>query len=258
MIDLHCHILPGIDDGPPSIEDSLELARAAVAAGISKLVATPHVSWHYTNDAPTIAQLTSELNDRLKSQGVPLEVLAGGEIAMTYAIELDVREISAFSLGGGPWLLVEPPFTQVVNNLDVILLNLQRAGHRILLAHPERCPAFHHDPKMLGTLVGEGVLTSITAGALVGRFGGEVRRFALRLAHEEMIHNVASDAHDCIRRPPGIASELEQAGLGPLAGWLSEEVPAAILGAEQIPTRPAISGAGVRPPRQSWWRRSAP
>jgi tyrosine-protein phosphatase YwqE len=71
-----------------------------------------------------------------------------------------------------------------------------------------------------------------------------------------MIHNVASDAHDCARRPPGIAAELEQAGLGALTGWLTQEVPAAILDGQQIPPRPAIHGAGTRPARQSWWRRS--
>lgn len=256
MIDLHCHILPNIDDGPPRLEDSLELARMAVAAGIRTIVATPHVSWHYTNDADTITRLTHELNGHLRSQGIALEVLTGGEIAMTYAIELAREEISAFGLAGGSWLLVEPPFTPVASNLDGIILNLQSMGHNILLAHPERCPAFHRDPKMLGSLVHGGVLTSITAGALVGRFGGEVRRFALDLAREQMIHNVASDAHDCARRPPGIAHGLEQAGLGQLTGWLTEEVPAAILTDQPIPTRPAVADTQTRALRRSRWRRT--
>lgn len=256
MIDLHCHILPGIDDGAPLVADALELARAAVAAGMRTVVATPHVSWHYTNDAATIAKLTDDLNGHLRSQGVALEVLAGGEIAMTYALELDSGEISALGLGGGPWLLVEPPFTPVVSNLDAIILNLQGAGHRILLAHPERCPAFHRDPKMLGSLVRAGVLTSITAGALVGQFGAQVRRFALELAREQMIHNVASDAHDCARRPPGIAQQLEQAGLGQLTAWLTEEVPGAILAGQPIPPRPAVADIRVPALRRSWWRRA--
>jgi protein-tyrosine phosphatase len=256
MIDLHCHILPGIDDGAPRVADSLELGRAAVAAGIRTVVATPHVSWRYTNDATTIATLTGELNGHLRSQGVALEVLTGGEIALTYAVELECGEISAFGLGGGPWLLVEPPFAAVASNLDGILLSLQSAGHRILLAHPERCPAFHRDPKMLGSLVRGGVLTSITAGALVGHFGAEVRRFALDLARAQMIHNVASDAHDCARRPPGMAHELEQAGLGQFAVWLTEEVPAAILADQAIPARPAVRETRPRAAHRSWWRRS--
>jgi protein-tyrosine phosphatase len=256
MIDLHCHILYGIDDGPATIEDSLELAHAAIQTGIDKIVATPHVSWQYNNDSSTISRLTAELNSRLESEGMALQVLSGGEIAMTYAIELAGGEIGRLGLGASRWLLVEPPFTPVASNLDAVLLNLQRDGHRILLAHPERCSAFHRDPKMLGTLVREGILTSITAGALVGRFGEQVRRFALQLAREEMIHNVASDAHDSIRRPPGIASELERSGLGPLTGWLTEDVPAAILNDQPIPSRPAVSHVSIPETRRPWWRPS--
>ena len=112
---------------------------------------------------------------------------------------------------------------------------------------------------MLESLVRAGVLTSITAGALVGRFGGEVRRFALRLAGDGMIHNVASDAHDHAHRPPGMEAELEQAGLGSLAEWLTRDVPAAILSGEEIPPRPMveITGAGAETARRSWWRRRA-
>lgn len=255
MIDLHCHILPGIDDGAPTFEDSLALARSAVQSGVHTTLATPHVSWHYSNDAVTIARLTAQLNDLLHSEDIDLEVLPGGEIAMTYAVELDAQQISAFGLGGGPWLLIEPPFTPIANNLDRILLNLQAEGHQILLAHPERCPAFHRDPKMLGSLVDAGVLTSITAGALIGSFGGEVRRFALELAREQMIHNVASDAHDCRRRPPGISDALAQSGLAPLSEWLTQEVPAALLAGEPIPPRPSATVSMQGAARRSWWRR---
>jgi protein-tyrosine phosphatase len=255
MIDMHCHILPGIDDGPADFEGSLALARALSASGVSTVVATSHVSWHYQNDAATIAGLTTELNDRLSENAIPLKVLAGAEIAMTYALELDPGELARFGIGGSPWLLIEPPFTAVVSNMDVVLMDLNRSGQRILLAHPERCPAFHRDPEMLATLVGAGVLTSITAGALVGRFGGTVQRFALQLAREGMIHNVASDAHDPIRRPPGIAQELAQVGMGELTKWLTGEVPQAIIADLEIPARPAVSLSLPKTPRRPWWRR---
>jgi len=122
------------------------------------------------------------LNARLAAEGVALEIRAGAEIAMTRLIDIAPAELLRLHLAGGPWLLVEPPFTPAVAGLDSILLDLQRQGHRILLAHPERCHAFHRDPGMLKSLVRAGVLTSITPGSLVGRFGGEVRRFALSLA----------------------------------------------------------------------------
>src|SRR5262249_58596346 len=102
----------------------------------------------------------------------------------------------------------------------------------------EGCQAFHDDPRMLQSLVSSGVLTSITAGSLVGHFGAEVRRFALELARGGMIHNVASDAHDHLRRPPGIAVKIEQAGLGPLTEWLTSAGPPAALPGEEDPTTP--------------------
>jgi protein-tyrosine phosphatase len=255
MIDLHSHVLPGIDDGPETIEGSLALARDAAAVGTRVLVATPHVSWSYPNDADTIAPLVEDLNARLVAEGVALEVRAGAEIAMTRLIDIPSGELSRLSLGGGPWLLVEPPFAPTVTGLDSLIFDLQRQGYRVLIAHPERCKAFHRDPGMLRELVSEGSLTSITAGSLIGSFGSEARRFALMMAREGLIHNVASDTHDTVRRPPGVAAELRQAGLEPLKDWLTEQVPAAILGGAAIPTRPAVELPGLEPVRRTWWRR---
>jgi len=255
MIDLHTHILPGIDDGPATIEGSLELARAAVAAGTRTLVATPHVSWTYPNDAGAIAALVEQLNARLRAEGIELEVLAGAEIAMTRLVDMRGEELSNLSLGGGAFLLVEPPFAPAVTGLDALVFDLQRQGYEILLAHPERCPAFHREPEMLEAFVNKGVLTSVTAGSLTGRFGGEVRRFALMMARERWIHNVTSDTHDPVKRPPSVLAELRKAGLEPLENWLVEAVPAAILGGGPIPPRPAVALPGVEPVPRTWWRR---
>jgi protein-tyrosine phosphatase len=254
VIDLHCHVLPGIDDGPTTIESSLALARAAVAAGTRTLVATPHVSWRYPNSAQDIAQLVAELNERLLAEEVALEVRAGAEIALTRAADISPQELGGLGLGGGPWLLVEPPFSPVVSGLDAQLLALQGQGHRIVLAHPERCPAFHRDPEMLAGLVDQGIITSITAGSLVGQFGERARRFALSLAQQGMMHNVASDAHDETQRPPSVSDELERCGLSPLAEWLTCAVPAAILeGRDAIPPRPSVSLENVGSAPRSWW-----
>jgi protein-tyrosine phosphatase len=255
MIDMHSHVLPGIDDGPETIEGSLVLARAVAASGTRVLVATPHVSWSYPNDADTIAPLVAALNARLEAEGVALQIRAGAEIAMTRLPDLPPTELERLHLGAGPWLLVEPPFAPTVSGLEALLLDLQRQGHRVLLAHPERCQAFHRDPEMLRALVRAGVLTSITAGSLVGSFGSEVKRVALSFAREGLIHNVASDTHNAVRRPPGIADELRQAGLEPLKEWLTELVPAAILSGGEIPPRPVVELPGLEPVRRAWWRR---
>lgn len=141
MIDLHCHILPGIDDGPETIEATLDLARAAVAAGTRTMVATSHVSPRYPNDARTIAAGVALVSAALAAAEIPLSVHPGGEVAISQIDELGAGELPALRLGGGPWLLVESPFTLVVDSMPALLGGLQAAGHRIVLAHPSAVPA---------------------------------------------------------------------------------------------------------------------
>ena len=238
-IDLHCHVLAGIDDGPDSLEGSVALARAAVAAGTTIVVATPHVSSRYQNDPSTITARVDELNRRLIAEGVPLQVLCGAEIALARLAHIEPDGLSGLTLGAGRSLLVEAPFAPSVNGLDSLISDLQRQGYRVVLAHPERCGAFHRDRGALESLVHGGALTSITAGSLVGRFGARVRRFALGLVRDQLVHNVASDAHDSTLRPPGIAAELRQAGIASLAAWLTLEVPCALLEDSELTPRPS-------------------
>jgi protein-tyrosine phosphatase len=240
VIDLHCHVLPGIDDGPKAIDRSEAIARAAHAAGVRTIVATPHVNWHYPNRAATIRERVDELRARLADAGVQVELRAGAEVAMTYMPEIDPAELTGLHLGDGDWLLLEPPFAPVAPGLSELVADLQRQGHRVVLAHPERCPALQRDPQTLVSLVRGGALTSITAGSLAGRFGGVPKRFALKLFAEGIAHNVASDAHDLPGRTPGMVAELERAGLAGLTEWLTEAVPAAILDGHDIPPRPHL------------------
>lgn len=249
MIDLHCHLLPGIDDGPPDIEGSIAMAERALQAGIETVVATPHVNSRYPNDPQTIAAALAAVRDALAGEQLGLEVRPGAEIAVSYLAETDTSGIGALSLGGGEWLLIEPPFATVASGLVSTVQGLLWDGHRVVLAHPERCPAIHRDPSIVRTLVGDGVLMSLTAGSLAGRFGSQARRLALALLREEMAHNVTSDSHDAGNRPPSIAPEVRQAGFGELLGWLTEEVPSAILEGGPVPPRPpqaARSGLRAR------------
>jgi len=257
MIDLHCHILPAIDDGPPTMEGALDFARAAVAAGMTTMVATPHVSPRYPNDSRTIARGVAHLTTRLAEEGIELEVLAGAEISILEAEQLAEAELGRLRLGGGPWLLIESPSTLAVESLPSVIGRIQANGHRILLAHPERCQGFHRQPDLLeGMVRRQGVLTSVTAGALMGRFGREVQRFALWMAEQGLIHDVASDAHDCERRPPGIADAMRRAGLGDHIELLTEAVPAAILSGDDLPLLPEALVAERR--RGQLWRRLGP
>jgi protein-tyrosine phosphatase len=246
VIDLHCHVLPGIDDGPASIEGSIALARVAAAAGIETLVATPHVSARYHNDAATIAPLVEQVNAALAAEAVAVRVLAGAEVAMTRVAELPAGELSLLGLGGSSWVLLEPPFSSVATGMEAVVEELQQQGRQVLLAHPERCQAFHRDPTIISRLVSRGVRTSVTADSLVGRFGTTVRRFALAMLAQEIVHNVTSDAHDDVDRPPGIAAQLERVGYGALSEWFASEVPRAILSDQALPARPSAPARRLR------------
>ena len=135
-------------------------------------MATPHVSWRYANDAATIAALVEQTNAALAEAEHRRDGAAGrGDRDDARAPTCRAEELAALTLGGGPWLLLECPFTSVADRLDELIVELEEAGHGVVLAHPERCPAFQRDPQLLESLVRDGVLTSITAGSLVGRFG---------------------------------------------------------------------------------------
>ena len=245
MIDLHTHVLPGIDDGPATVEGSIELARAAVADGATTLVATPHVSWDAPhNDAASIAAAVAVLEGELARAGVELTIRTGGELAVTRALELDEDELRGLRLGGGEWLLAECPLSASATGFDSAVQSIAARGHRILLAHPERSPLLQRDPEILRRLVADGMVTSVTAGALLGRFGSTVKRFALWMVEEDLVHSLASDAHDARRRPPGMreaiaATDAELPGFAARGEWLTVTVPRAILDGGVIPDAPA-------------------
>ncbi|MCW3000628.1 MAG: Protein-tyrosine-phosphatase [Solirubrobacterales bacterium] len=243
MIDLHCHILPGIDDGPRTMEDTLELARASIAAGTATIVATPHVSWDYPdNTSQLIAQKVDEVNAVLRDQRLDLEVRPGAEVALTRALDLSDAELSALTLGGGPWLLLECPLSPVAVGVEEAVQALRRRGHeQLVLAHPERVPAFQRDPELLARLVDSGLLTSVTAGAFTGDFGKDVQRFARKLLADGLVHDVASDAHSTTRRPPAVGPPLQEAGLDAnQVDHLARAVPLAILQGVALPAAPAM------------------
>ena len=243
MIDLHCHVLPGVDDGPQTLDETLALCRAAVAAGTRTVVATPHVSWDWpANTSHVIREGVERVRGALRNEAIELEVLPGAEIDMVRAADLPDEELTALRLGGGPFLLIECPFSPAAGGIEPLLTRLAERGHRVVLAHPERSPAFHGHFELLRSLVAEhGVLTSVTASSFNGRFGSTVERFARRMLAEDLVHDVASDSHGAGGgRPPAIAAELEQAGFGERADWHGRAVPRAILDGTSLPPAPPL------------------
>jgi protein-tyrosine phosphatase len=245
VIDLHAHILHGVDDGPADVEESVALARAAVQAGTRVMAATSHVSHMFPCDTRVFPDRLAEVQDALERAGVPLELRSGGELAPSRLVDLDDETLSLLSLGGGPYLLVECPFSPVSAELEPLVYELQHRGWRVLLAHPERSAAFQRAPDRLARLVSDGALAQVTASSLAGQFGGAARRFSVNALREGLVHVLASDAHDAIDRPPGMAAGLAAArddvlGIDAHAEWLTEEVPAAILAGDEIPPRPPL------------------
>ncbi len=237
VIDLHCHLLPGIDDGPADLGGSLAMAQAHVKAGVEVVAATPHVAWDMPNEATAIELRLADVRAALAAAKIPLEVVRGAEIDVHQAVRLTDEQLRALALGGSRWLLLEAPLTKGVGFAPVARTLLDR-GHRVLIAHPERSPLLQNDPDALRALVRAGAATQVTAGSFAGSFGRTVRDYAEGMLEAGLVHSVASDAHDTRRRPPGIAAPLAEAGLGDLTQMLAHDAPAAILAGDPLPPVP--------------------
>src|SRR5918992_5111121 len=185
MIDLHAHILPGLDDGPESLEAALAMARVATAAGTRAMATTSHVNRLFGLEPDDLAAARAALAERLREDSIELELLAGGEIAPGRLPELDDGRLSEFALGGGPYVLLECPFSPVDGRLDAMVDDLQRRGFQVLLAHPERSPTFQRDPARLDRLVKRGALAQVTTGSFAGDFGEIARRAATGMLERE-------------------------------------------------------------------------
>ena len=245
MIDLHCHVLPGIDDGPANDEDSLALARAAVMLGTRILVATPHRSRRWPTEPGVVTAGAERLAGLLEEAGIDLELRTGAEIAVEEAARLDDRTLAELALGHGHNLLLESPHEPAGIGFERTVSDLLARGHGIVLAHPERSPVFQDRPGRLRDLVAAGALCSITAGALVGNFGPASQWFALELLRDGLVHSLASDAHAAVGRPPGLQAGLDAAarhlpGVVRQSRWLTSDAPAAILAGEPLPARPPL------------------
>jgi protein-tyrosine phosphatase len=245
VIDLHCHILPGVDDGPSSDAEALALARAAVALGTSLIVATPHRSPRWPTEPATVTAGANRLAELLAAAGIELELRTGAEIALEEAARLDDGTLSELALGHGHHILLESPHEPAGDRLERTVSELLDRGHGIVLAHPERSPVFQDRPGRLREMVETGVLCSITAGALEGRFGPASQWFALELLRDGLVHSLASDAHAAGARPPGLQAGLDAAarhlpGVVRQTHWLTNDAPAAILAGTPLPSRPDL------------------
>jgi protein-tyrosine phosphatase len=239
LIDLHSHILPGLDDGPDELDGSLAMARSAVADGIRALAATPHVREDYPTTADEMEQALQRLRAAVSSEGIELEVVPGGELALERIGRLGVDELRRFGLGGSDfWLLLEFPYSGWPLGLARLAERLAANGFGIVLAHPERNPDVQAVPSRLQEFVDDGMLVQLTASSVDGRLGKRTRDASLALLHLRLAHLLASDAHAPSIREVGLSAAVEALGDDELASWLTEDVPAAIVSGSPVPDRP--------------------
>jgi protein-tyrosine phosphatase len=234
VIDLHTHVLPGLDDGARDVEAAVAMCRAAAEDGIDTLAGTPHVR----SDHPTTPEaMLAALAALREAVGDLVQLLPGGEIDLR---ELDrpIEELAPFALAGNPrYLLVETPYYGWPLDLTERLFRLRAAGITPVLAHPERNYDVQSRPELLEPIVAGGTLVQMTAASVDGRSGVRAKACAEELLGRGLAHLLASDAHEAGVRAIGMKSAAQAVG-GQLARWLTFEVPNAIVTGGPLPPRP--------------------
>lgn len=201
MIDIHCHILPGIDDGPRTIEASLRMATMAVEQGIHTVIATPHhATRRYRNIASRIERRVKAFNGDLKKNSIPLTVLPGQEFHLTETYSKEHKKNRLQTLGGTQYVLVELPSRSIPEHWPQFLSYMERHQLRVVIAHPERNAAVIQNPDLLYEWIQRGVLLQITTQSLVGYFGRNIQKTAAYICQQGWAHFLASDAHDSFQR----------------------------------------------------------
>jgi protein-tyrosine phosphatase len=206
MIDLHCHILPGLDDGATDLSVSIAMAKAFVADGVTVVACTPHIlPGLYHNTGPQIRQATAHLQHTLQREGIPLGLVSGADNHIVQEFAAGLRSGQLLSLADTRYVLVEPPHHVVPPRLEDLFFNLLVGGYVPILTHPERLTWIKAHYQAIQRLGQAGVWMQITAGSLAGAFGRNARYWAERMLDEGLVHILATDAHDVDRRPPNLS-----------------------------------------------------
>ena len=212
MIDLHCHILPGLDDGPQTWEESLEMCRIAYEDGIRTIVATPHIdNGIYEAKRNQILEKTSELSSLLKKEKINIKILPGAGIQVQEGLVEGLKSGELMTLNDtGKYVLLELPHGCVPDITDLIF-RLQLAGIKPIIAHPERNSEIQESPSILEDLSQRGCLFQTTAGSFLGRFGPQAKKCARKLLwKKDAMLFVATDAHSAKKRPPVLSAALKR------------------------------------------------
>ena len=260
MIDLHCHMLPGIDDGAPDLAVALAMARCAAADGITTTACTPHIyPGLYENTKAGILAAVTSLQAQLDVEGIPLKLSSGADTHLTPTLLADIRAGRIPMLGGSRYFLLEPPHHVAPPRFEESVFNLLTAGIIPVITHPERLTWIETHYEIFGRLSRNGAWMQVTAGSVTGRFGPRPRYWAERMLDEGLVDILATDAHHIDQRPPLLAEAREAAALrlGEEEAWhLVSTRPRGILAdtpPQELPRRPEPPSLPAR--SKGFWSR---
>ena len=203
MIDIHCHILPRLDDGAKDLDETIAMAKQATQEGITKIIATPHYKKReYENSKEKILQTVELVNKEIAQHNIPLTILPGQEPRIDGELLQDYNKGEILSLNnGGKYLFIEFPSGHVPRYAEQLLFDVQLNGLTPVIVHPERNSELLENPDLLYRFVKNGACTQITASSVTGHFGKKIKRFTLKLVEYNLTHFLASDAHNLSTRP---------------------------------------------------------
>jgi protein-tyrosine phosphatase len=206
LIDLHCHLLPGVDDGSKDLAMSLDMARMACTDGITTTVCTPHIlPAVYENEGPQIKAAVTLLQQALSMADIPLRVLSGADVHMVPDLVSGLNNGRIITLASSRYLLLEPPHHVMPPQFEDCIFRLHSAGYVAVLTHPERLSWIDSQYASIQRMVSNGLWVQLTAGSLTGRFGRRPRYWAERMLDEGLCHVMATDAHNTSTRPAHLA-----------------------------------------------------
>lgn len=259
MIDLHAHVLPGVDDGPVTWDETLALVRAAAGAGVTAMAATPHMlpDGPWANERDRILPLVDELRRRVEREGLGVDIVPGGEVYVVPDAAERVRKGKAMTYGdAGRYMLLELPPSHVPPYLERVLFELRVTGVTPIIAHPERYEVVQRDPDIVWEWHERGALLQLNVGSLP--LAGPLGRTARALLAMGAVHLLASDAHGLDRRPPLRLKDFQR--VVALAGELAArqllwDNPAAVLAGDPVTPAQPVAVLPRERDRDGWLRR---